>query len=54
MKTDVITFRPKGARGRRGQWQLEKVGAIGENHWTGAVALRATTGLLLGKEDPRE
>lgn len=54
MKTDVITFRPKGARGRRDQQQLEKVGAIGENHWTGAVALGKTTGLPLGKEDPGE
>lgn len=52
MKTDVIIFRPKGARGKRGQWQQKKVGAMGENHWTGAMALSATTGLPLGDEDP--
>lgn len=54
MKTDVIIFRLKGARGRREKWQQEKVGAIGKNHWTGAVALSATTGLPLGNEDPSE
>lgn len=49
MKTDVTTSGLKEQGEGEGQWQLEQVVVLGENHWTGDVAPNPTTGLLLGR-----